>query len=69
MIGYTGVKLLLAELSIAYIIIASSHNRRRPFQFLTNRRRNGRQNLILEREKERERVLKVVGVDACDNRW
>jgi hypothetical protein len=47
MIGYTGVKLLLAELSIAYIIIASSHNRRRPFQFLTNRRRNGRQNLIL----------------------
>jgi hypothetical protein len=45
--GYTGVKLLLAELSIAYIIIASSHNRRRPFHFLTNRRRNGRQNLIL----------------------
>jgi hypothetical protein len=41
------VKLLLAELSIAYIIIASSHNRRRPFHFLTNRRRNRRQNLIL----------------------
>jgi hypothetical protein len=54
MIGYTGVKLLLAELSIAYIIIASSHNRRRPFHFLTNRRRNRRQNLILERERERE---------------
>jgi hypothetical protein len=21
------------------------------------------------KERERERVLKVVGVDACDNRW
>jgi hypothetical protein len=29
----------------------------------------GRNCAHLEREKERERVLKVVGVDACDNRW
>jgi hypothetical protein len=24
---------------------------------------------LKERKRERERVLKVVGVDACDNRW